>query len=176
MNKLLKRSLKLLGTRLLFVALSVFFIMPFSWLINFENGFFYYSILASVFYLGYVYSDLHAEGAKDVRRKCAMPLNGLLAGALSEVITLCLIIVLVLCGGGKAFGRLNIVFLAWAAPFIGFLDLPSGEILSMTKITANYYYALIPVPVVSALGYIAGMRGIYFLAKRKCNVKKQGGM
>ncbi len=168
MNMIFQRALKLLGTRLLFVVLSVFFLMPFSWLIKFEQGFLYYSILSSIFYLGYIYSDIHSAGASDIRKKCAHPANGFLAGAFSEVVTILIIVVLLIVQGGGYFRNINIAFIVWVSPFIGFLNLPAGEFLNMASITPNYFFVTLPVPIVSALGYIAGMRSITILANRKC--------
>lgn len=173
MNKVPKRALKLIGTRVLFVVLSVFFIMPFSWLIEFDNGFLYYSILVSIFYLSYVYSDMHVEGGRDKRQKCVGAMNGLLPGILSEIPGLIMILILLFVKDSAHFRNANIVFLAWSAPFIGFLGLPMGGIISMTSITPYYYLALLPVPIISALGYFAGVKGIYLLARYKCNIKKK---
>jgi len=162
MNKqYLTYPLKLLGNRLLFIFISFFFFIPLSWIIKLEGGYFYFSLIICLIYFLSVYTDTWKLASKDLKSYSENKpyfLKGLVMGFLSEIPDIIILVVALVLANGSKFFISNLVFIVWNLPFIGFLGLPSVDIIKMETVTSYYYLALFYIPILTFLGYFAGMK------------------
>jgi len=160
MKEVFKKGFKMLATHLISLALTIFFMMAFGWVIE-KWGFYLFSIITLLSYIGLFYSDAWNWGRREgrsyseIKPTLARPL---IASAIPSVMPLALVILTI--------SNIQIYFIpsiviakAWYLPFIGLFK--NQE--SITPIEILLSGAVIPI--VSLLGYFIGTKNFSVLEK-----------
>lgn len=166
MRDYFKNAARLIGVKIAFILITVFFAYAFMWLINLNNGFLYYSLIVCAFYFQWLYTDSYQLAGKDMRAKRGRLIKGFLYGGLSEVVSVIILVVTLL--SGKAL----FVYVIWQAPYIGFL---LRKVPYFENITLNiwYFIVLLFVPLLTGLGYAFGIKKIS-IPQKIASLKKCG--
>lgn len=146
--------IKLIGTRLAAIFICVFFLIAFTWLLNINNGFLYYSILTTIFLFNWMYNYFYDKARRDMRAKVSVyPLKGTVFTLAAEIPSALLLLWVLLSKSTAA----NISYIVWNAPFAGFL-VPNSNIVGANSANIFYYLVLLFIPIMAFAGYYAGMR------------------
>lgn len=162
-SQYLREPVNILSVKPLMLALSILFLIAFGWL-----DLFWYSVITTSFYMMTVLLSGYDKGSKDIRKISTTPpypLKGFVLSVISELPTLLLLLTVYVLQGSAYFSVYNIIYIIWNLPFLGFLGLPSQNLISMTSI--NLYYILPSVFIITGtgIGYILGYKKVSFLEK-----------
>ena len=119
MHLILKKGLKMIVTHIIALAVTLFLIIVFGWVVE-KWGFYFFSIISSLIYAGLFYSDAWNWGRLEGREWSTVksnPSRALTASAISGILPLIFVILI--------FANINnpvtsIVAKVWYFPFIGF--------------------------------------------------------
>lgn len=159
MNIIVKKGFKFTATHILSLALTLFFIFVLGWLIE-KWGFYPFSVITSLFYIGLFYSDGwnwgRFEGRKYNETKQS-PLRALYASIIPSIICLTFAVLVFVMGKNNVI--LNIIIKVWYFPFVGFFE--SQDYITVREILLSGSV----IPIVATIGYVVGVRNFSVLEK-----------
>lgn len=159
MNTIVKKGFKLIFTHVMSLALTLFLIMVLGWVIK-RVGFYTFSVITSLFYIGLFYSDgwnwgrLEGKSYSKVKQN---PLRPLIASIIPSVICITFVVLIILLGNNNIL--LNLIIKLWYFPFVGFFA--STDYITITEIL----FSGAVIPVVAVCGYFVGVRNFSVLDK-----------
>lgn len=158
MNIILKRGFKLIGVHILGLALALFYLFVFSWVIE-KWGFKPYSVIAGLSYVGLMYSEGWNWGRSEGRKYNEIkesPIRALIASIIPSV--LCVVLAAFVYFEFQK-EIINIIAKVWYFPFVGFYN--EQEIITVAEIL----YSGLVIPVVVPFAYFVGTKNFSILER-----------
>ena len=157
MNVIIKKGFKFVATHLMSIALTLFLVFVFGWLI--EKSFFVFSIITSLIYIGLFYSDGWNWGRKEAKPYNDIKENPLRAVCAAAVPTVVPLVFVILTALGISNVILPVAIRVWYFPFVGIFA--NKDSISAFEILLSA--CVIPITVTA--GYFIGTKNFSVLEK-----------
>jgi hypothetical protein len=158
LNIIVKKGFKLIGVHLLGLALALFYIFIFGWVIQ-KWGFVPYSVIAGLSYVGLMYSEGWNWGRKEGRKYSEVKESPLRALAASAIPFAVCVVLAALVHFGFQVDIMNFIAKIWYFPFVGFYR--EQEIITSTEILLTGLL----VPAVVTFSYFTGTKNFSVIDK-----------
>lgn len=169
MRTVVKKGFKLIATHVMSMAITLFLVFVFSWVIG-KWGFLPFSVITALFYISMFYSEGWNWGRREGRKYNVIkenPVRALVASVIPSII--CVAFAVLTAVGVKPLA-LSVAIKIWYFPFIGFYN--NSEALSVAEILKTGAV----IPIVVTIGYYVGTKNFSVLEKiafRKNKKKEQ---
>ena len=158
MKTIMQKNLKFIGTHILSLVLTLFYLFIFSWVIE-KWGFVPFSVLASLTYLYLIYFEGWNWGRLEGKKYNETKENPLRALAASAAMSVICLVFAVLVYAKVSPDIVNFIAKIWYFPFIGFYA--ENQLITPSEILLTGLL----VPLAATLAYFAGMKNFSLLEK-----------